>query len=329
MKHFPSLALVPVAAFLATLACSQGADDAGKAAPQTELVIRDGAGKEQKLKAWKFTQGTRHLTWLAPPGKEPEKKGDAPPGPEALEFREENSTTFANGILTLIPLDRIRSVEYNHEKDLVSVRVAGEKADSDETLTGSTRFRVINKIAIDAEVDKGSLGVAEVKFLGGMGKGIKGITFPAPKSAPAPMGRPAAVVVVDKEKRTDMAVTDLRALYHFTVGGEKLSPLLHFKKTLKVDVGQIKKLARTENEEGGEIVWQVTLKDSEETLTLLQMVTLDGKDAQLVGLVGLVPAGYKLFPPHVIGSIEFDPAKEPAKEPEKDQEPAKKPGADQ
>ena len=30
-----------------------------------------------------------------------------PAGPEALEFREDDSTLYENGILTLIPLDRL------------------------------------------------------------------------------------------------------------------------------------------------------------------------------------------------------------------------------
>src|SRR4051794_19183532 len=68
-----------------------------------EALLVDAAGKEQKLKAWKWAAGARHLTWLEqkdpvktmePPD---EKKGKAPPkgpavhpaiGPAALEFRE-------------------------------------------------------------------------------------------------------------------------------------------------------------------------------------------------------------------------------------------------
>src|SRR5579872_3738653 len=85
------------------------------------LVVTDGNGKEHKLKTWKFTSGTRKLSWLAAADKEadPKDKPDgketaqpkAPPkaqpaaGPEALEFREENSTNFREGIMTFVPLD--------------------------------------------------------------------------------------------------------------------------------------------------------------------------------------------------------------------------------
>src|SRR5438128_1743779 len=92
--------------------------------PEGTLVVVDAAGKEQKLKAWKFVAGTRHLSWLATPvpakecdDKEPAKgdKPKPPAGPEALEFREENSTTFRNGILTFVPLDRLRAIDYDAE----------------------------------------------------------------------------------------------------------------------------------------------------------------------------------------------------------------------
>lgn len=265
------------------------------------LLLRDNMGKEQKLKSWKWTQGARPLTWLL----EETRKTPSPEVPLALEFREENSTAFVNGVITLIPLDRIRALDYNAENDSVSVQVTTSKPDHNETLKGWTKYRGINKIAIDAEVDKGDLGLAEVKFLGGVSKGIKGMKFPNPVLGPPLVGRAATVTVLDKDQKTEIPVHDLRVLYRFIHGGEKLISLLHFKKTLKVDVAQIKKINRADNEEGSDLIWQVTTGNADETLTLLQMVTIDEKDAQLVGLLGKVSVGYKLFPPHVIGGIEF------------------------
>src|SRR5262249_49329875 len=135
------------------------APEPGKSGP---LLIVDGAGKEQKIKAWKFSQGTRHLTWLAPPAAEkPEpkakdKNGKAPPakarpaiGPEALEFRDEHSTNFVDGILTLVPLDRIRSLDYDADKQSVSLKLLAFGG-GDETLAGTTKFRGINKLTIEA-----------------------------------------------------------------------------------------------------------------------------------------------------------------------------------
>ena len=96
----------------------------------------------------------------------------------------------------------------------------------------------------------------------------------------------------------------MQPLYRVT-GGETLSPLLFFKKTLKIDVAKINRITVTES--GNETAWGIVMKDGgEESLSLLTNVTLDGKPAALAGFVGRVPAGYKLFPIHVIEEIQFD-----------------------
>jgi len=229
--------------------------------------------------------------------------------------REDNSTTWANGVLTLVPLDRLRSVEFNAEKETIAVRVAtSAKPEQDLTLTGSTEFQGINKLGIEAEVDKGELGVADVRFSGGTPKGIRGVRFPAPK-LPAEVvkdARQAAVSYGDKKSKHVANVTELQAIYR-TADGEVLSGLLFFKKTIKVDMAKLKKIV-PHKEEGtlNEPVWGVTLKSGgdEETLTLMTRVQLDGKDAQLEGILGRVPAGYKLFPVHLLTEIEFDVKKD-------------------
>jgi len=311
----------------ATLLVTEADETPSRPADPGTLIVIDSAGKEQKLKSWKFSQGVRHLAWLAPAAEDPEPapkdikpaRGPRPKvprqvaGPEALVFREESSTNFVNGILTLIPLDRLRALDYDPEMEAVIAKAAtGDK--TDETLTGTVKYRGINKIAIEAEVDKGDLGIAEVKYLGGVPRGIKGLRFPSPKPLAPPMGRPATVTVLDKAKKTVLPVTDLQALYQTVDGGEKLLPLLMFKKTLKIDVAKVKKIVAGEGE-GGDVVWQVALKDgNDETLTLLQTIHHEGKELVLEGLLGKVPAGYKLFPIHTIGEVEFEPAKEPGGE---------------
>lgn len=337
MYRFKPLLLVLALGLLGVLSlCAGSAEDAvSQDAPKSELtslIVLDSAGKEQKLKTWKFVQGTRRLAWLAPaaegtdpgskaPAREPAtpkkvgaKQGPALPavGPEALAFREENSTTFVNGILTLIPLEQLHSLDFDAEKQLATARVTlRDKADEEITLTGTTKYEKINKIAVEAEVDKGDLGVAEIRYLGGVARGgIRGLRFPAAKKVQAPAGRPATVSIQDKGKKTEMPVSDLQALYRVANGGERLSPLLFFKKTLKLDVAKIRKIIATDGE-GQDPSLQVTLKDgNEETLTLLQSVTLDDKPATLEGLLGRVPAGYKLFPIHTVGEVEFEPAGE-------------------
>jgi hypothetical protein len=90
-----------------------------------------------------------------------------------------------------------------------------------------------------------------------------------------------------------------------------------FKKTLKLEVAELQKLVTVDSKaaEGKEM--DVTLKDGHsDTLTLLKTGKLDDKDATLMGLVGRVPGGYKLFPVHTIAEIQFDELKE-EKKPEK------------
>jgi hypothetical protein len=286
------------------------------------LIIIDGAGKEHKIKAWKITQGLRPLAWLAPVEKkepEPEKKEDKKGrekktlhGPPALEFREENSTNFVEGITTLIPLEHIRSIDYDPDTDGVSVAIAtGDDKDGDVVLKGTTKFRGINKLTIEAEVDKGDLGIAEVKFLGGAPKGgIRAVRFPAPKAAAKlPEGRVANISTTDKKDKGPFKVTDLKALYRMGNDSERLLPNIFFKKTLKVDLSKLEKVQKgeTSKEEGTE--WIVKFKEGEEhTLSLLFNMP-DDATTHLEGLVGQVPGGYRVFPITLIAGIEFEDEK--------------------
>ncbi|HVS35335.1 MAG TPA: hypothetical protein VMS17_07105 [Gemmataceae bacterium] len=273
------------------------------------LTVVDASGKEQKVTGSKFTLGTRRLAWLAPAGGlEKPAPAATPAGPEALEFRDDDSTLYEDGILTLIPLDRLRSLEWDNDKEEVTAHIAvGPKADDEATLSGPTGYKGINKIVLEAEVDKGDMGVADFKYLGGVPKGIRGLKFPSAKAPEAsPAGRPAVVTTVYKDKKTTNKVADLQPLYK-TAAGEQLSPVLWFKKTLKVDVSKIQKIAVNDSED--EPAWTVTDKDGEQTLTPLLKTTIDGKPAQLAGLLGRVPEGYKLFPAHTISEVQFDAEK--------------------
>ena len=306
-----------------TALVAMAADEPAKADSKV-LIVTDNGGKEHKLKTWKFTAGTRHLAWLAAAEKEPEPKEKpeaketaqrkapprekaAPGGPEALEFREENSTNFKDGILTFVLLDRLRSLEYDNKDEKVTLTAAtGDPNNKEVTLTGWTKFVGSNKITIEAEVDKGDLGIAEVKFLGGVAKGVNAIKFPAgAEIKAAPEGRSAFITAPSeaKEKSTH-DVRDLQALYR-VAEGQVLSPFLFFKKTIKVDLAKVGKITVTKS--GNDTAWGLSMKaGGEESLTLLTTVTLDGKPAVLEGFVGRVPAGYKLFPVHTIEEVQFD-----------------------
>lgn len=321
MRTLLALFALPLLTVLALAADKEPAKDAPRPADGGALVVIDAAGKEQKLKSWKIVGGTRRLGWLAPAGPAPKKaapKDDdekaAPAGPEALAFREGEEIHFVEGVLTLVPLDRVRSVDYDGEKETVTAKVV-VPGGGEESLVGSTKYKGINKLALEAEIDKGDLGVAEVRYSGGGPKGIRGIRFPgtgAPAAGPA--GRSATVTSIDGMTKSTHKVSDLMPLYRFDDGREKLVPTLFFRKTLKIDIGKVRRLAAGETDKD-DPAWQVQLKDgSDESFVLLTAPEIEGHKAHLEGLVGRVPAGYKLFPAATISEVVFEAAE---KAPEK------------
>lgn len=310
MKKHRSIPLFFVAALTVFI---EAAEDKPKPAEPGTLIIIDVAGKEQKLKTWKFTDGVRRLGWLAPAtatdsddDQKAASKGKRQPatGPEALAIRAEMEIEYLEGILTLIPLQQLAAIDFDNEMGTIAAQVG--EGDAAEKIVGSTKYKRINKLVIEAEVDKGDLGIAEIKYLGGVSRGIRGVRFSAPKAAPSlPQGRRALVVSSDgKSKTSQHKVVDLLPLYRLPNGSEKLLPTILFRKTLKLDLGTIKKIVAAGGDEGG---WQVTRKEGEEeTLTLLPSIPYEGKSARLIGFVGRVPVGYKLFPASAIAEITFD-----------------------
>ncbi|HKI37302.1 MAG TPA: hypothetical protein VKA46_35945 [Gemmataceae bacterium] len=297
------------------LACAAvvAADPPPAAAPT--LVVVDSNGKEQKLKSWKFVAGTRPLGWLAPaapakekdekPADKPAKPADA--GPEAIEFREDKSPPLKQGVLTLLLPQHLRALEYDSEKQTVTANIVlSEKADGDLQLTGSTGYVGINTITIEAEVDKGDAGIADVKYQAGVPKGVRAIRFPSPKPSGEDKGRPAFIALEYKKKKTSEDVFDLQPLYRLADKSERLLPTLPFKKTLKLDVSKMAHLVAV-GYDGDDTECRVTTKDGEEqTYTLLKTTLIDGKVATLEGLVGKIRGGYKLFPTESWGDMHLD-----------------------
>jgi hypothetical protein len=288
-------------------------------------VLVDASGKEVKLTNPSFTEGVRRLGWLAKPEDKPgpdtpppgKAKAKRPPtkafGPEALVIRDAGKFNFAEGVVALVPLTQVRQVNFDPEKRTLTVRVAtNEKPDDDITLTGTTLYKGNNKLTLEAEVDKGALGVAAVTYQGGIARGgFRELRFLNPALAPPTPGRAAVVVSADKDLRREDKVTDLQPLYRLADGREVLSPTLLFKKTLRLDVSKVASLTQTDSE-GDDVVWKVTATDSESAdLTLLTTGSINEQDATLVGLVGRTPYGYRLFPPRRIVSILFDATEAP------------------
>ncbi|MCE9534499.1 MAG: hypothetical protein K8T89_25765 [Planctomycetes bacterium] len=272
-------------------------------------VVTDPNGKEVSLRKWKIVFGTRKIGWL------PEKI-------DVFEVREFGSTTFKEGVLTLVPMASIQSIRYEYDKETAHIEVAG----LDKPLQGTTKYKDINMITIEAEVDQGTSGVADLRYRGGLIKGgFKEVKFPKAVALAAPAkGELFSFLVAPEGKgksATVMTATNVQALYRLADGTEKPLSWLMFKKTLKVEMADIQKLHVGEyNVKEKTAECDVQKKDGTQiTVTLLSSVMVDGKPATLIGLMGQVPAGWKLFPIHTF--TEFQPGD--LKIEEKNEEPKK------
>lgn len=293
--HWPLLLGVTFAGL--TALCATAADEPAKT-DAGALVVTDSNGKEHTLPTWKFATDTRRLNWLAPKDKPTE-------GPEALEVRELDSTSFAEGVVTLVPLDRLRALQYDAKAATVKLTAAtGVKATDTTTLTGSTGYKNTNRPTLEGQADKGT---EKLTFLCGVDKGIKAAKFPVSKVAAQPVGRPAVLTTRrNGDDATTHKMSDFQPLYRFADGREVLSPTLYCK-TAKVDLAKVTLLKRTAGLDGATVwIFSFQGKANDDTLTLLPTAMIDGKEATLVNFVGRVPAGYKLFPTLLIDEVEFD-----------------------
>ncbi len=258
------------------------------------LTAIDSAGKEIKLKSWKFVQGTRRLPWAST---EKDKKD----GPEYLEFREQNSTLYKDGIVTFVPLNSVRKISYNAKDRTLTITVAAKSKDI--FIKGPAKFVGINKLIVEAEADLGELGSAAVKHRIGDKKGLRSISFAEPQPLEVPDGEPIKVTGRDND-RTKHSLFSLTPLY-MTKSGAVLIPKLMFKKTVKVDFNKITKLKNVlpAKKTQASYDFEVTLPSGQtHTLTLIRdKHPVDDKlAARLLGLFGKSATGYKLFAPHTV-----------------------------
>ncbi len=259
-------------------------------------TVTDSAGKELTLKKWKIVAGTRKLSWAE--GK-----------PESFEIREVGSTSFKDGIITFVAMSRVQEVTWDYEKETMTVRVAG----LEKPLIGTTKYKDINVLTIEAEVDQGKSGVADLRFRGGPIKGgIRGIKFPNAKAPEKmPEAGPAFAFTVPPEAKSKAGpavhqASGFQALYRTSNTEEKLLPYLMFKKTLKVEIANIGRLTvGAYNAKDHTAECELKQKDGMDlSVSLLASFPIDGKPATLLGFVGTVPAGYRLFPIHTISQFE-------------------------
>ena len=253
-----------------------------------EATVTDADGKEVKVSGVRFGTGTRRLAWA--PGAEDKK------GVLALELREPHSTTYAKGIVTYVPVGSIESIKYDYDKQAAAVAVKGVP----EPLIGTLQYRGINALAFDGTVDDKT-----TKFSGGtFAKGhIKAVAFAGAK--PVPERKAAAWhVQIDQAKAMDptLKAGNFKFLYQYAGGVEELSEtaLVSKGEPLKLDdtVSQLTLLAVDQNRHVA--VVEVRTGETERVVVVPQDVEKDGKKGVLVGMVGEVDAGWKVFPLHTV-----------------------------
>lgn len=270
------------------------------------LPLIDAGGKDVVLTKWKIVFGTQKLAWL------PDKI-------EAFVMREVGSTTFKEGVQTFIPLSQIEAIRYEYDKETVNVQVAGVE----KPLQGTIKFKDINTIVLTAEIDQGKSGVADVRYTGGLIKGgFKEVKFPGAKTPTAPPVKGdlfSFQIVPETKGKTGvvMSALNIRGLYRFGDGSEKLLPWLMFKKTLKIDLNDIQRMQVMSYSVKDKTAECEVIKkdDSPLMLTLLGSVLIDDKPATLIGLLGQVEAGWKLFPIHTFTEFQQGEIKVEEKKP--------------
>lgn len=263
----------------------------------TEATITDAEGKSVKVAGVKFGAGTRRLGWLADP------KGstdDAKKGPLALEIREANSTTYAKGILTLVPVSAIESIKYDYEKQVATFGVKGLP----DPLTGTLRFKGLNALAFSGGVD----GKTTTFSGGAFAKGnVKGVTFPDAKPLTVKKLANPWAVQIDQPKGDNPTLTvgSLKFLHVFPGGVEVLTDATATRKgdALKLDgVTSVTTLAVDLNTQFA--IVEVQAGGTDKLVVLPLQVEKDGKKGTLAGFVGEAEVGYKLFPLHTIKTMK-------------------------
>ncbi len=266
-------------------------------AAEFPAVVTDAEGKEVKLPAARLTIGTRRLGWLADPKS---ATPDGKLGPIAMEFREPHSTAFQSGVVTLVPVSALESVKYDAAKQTAAVKVAGVA----EPLAGSTAFKGVNALGLETGEPK-----AATKYLGGSAKGgLQAVAFPEAKPLDRkPIGGPAWQITIDHTKANNptLTVTGLRFLVA-SGKSESLLATLPAKKGMPLDLTTAPRFEVLAVDATRKLAVVEVAKDDIRVLSLAPEI--DGKPGALVGLLGEVPAGWKLFPLHTV--LKAEKAKE-------------------
>jgi hypothetical protein len=271
---------------------------AAGAADPTAATVTDGEGKELKVAALKFGAGAHRLAFLADPAG---ASDDAKKGPLALELREPLSTTYKVGVVTYVPLASVESVRYDYDKKAARVAVKGVP----EPLVGTLEYQGLNVLSFGGTAD----GKAAT-FVGGSPKkgSVRAVGFADARPVPARKGGSAWLVQIDQPKAMDptLKASNVKFLYQFPGGAELLTDTAAVRKgpALKLDdaVSGLVPVAVDLNAHTAAVEFQMA--DGSEKVLVLSPLEKDGKKGVLVGLLGEVEAGWKLFPLHTVKSLK-------------------------
>lgn len=271
---------------------------AGAADGPAEATVTDAEGKDVKVSGLKFGLGTQRLAWAADPNGTTE---DAKKGPLALIVREPHSTTFKLGVITYIPVGSVDSIKYNYEKKVAMVSVKGLA----EPLAGTLEYTGLNVLTFGGTAD----GKAATFSGGSLKKGsIKAVAFPDAKPVAVKKGPALWQVQIDQPKAMDptLKASNFKFLYQFPGGVEVLTDTAAVRKgdPLKLDdaLKSLAPIAVDPNNHTAAV--EVQVGDGPEKVVILLPIEKDGKTGVLVGLVGEVDAGWKLFPLHTIKGMK-------------------------
>jgi len=273
------------------IALSRAAD------PVSEVVtVTDADGKTVKLAKPKFTTGVKRLSWL--------NSAKSADGPLAFEVREADSTNYAKGVVTLIPLSTLEAVTYDTGKQSVAVAVAGLKA----PLSGTTQFKGMNTLGVEGDGGK---------FVGGVPKtGVKSIAFEGAKPLAE---RPKGInwlITIDQPKSNNpkLKVANLKALASLPGGREVLLdslPTWHGP-PIKFAPADVRfepiEILGVDPVRGVTFGWVISnpAESKAHSPFVPFSVPIEKQKGTLLGLLGEVPGGWKFFPWHTVAKIERD-----------------------
>ncbi len=261
-----------------------------------EAIVADAENKEVKVTDLKLGTGVRRLTWLTDTDTEDAKKGLL-----VLELREPHSTSYAKGIITYVPVNSVESVKYDYDKQVASVGVKGLA----EPLAGTLQYKGINVLTFSGAADGKPTSFSGGAFTKG---NIKGVSFAGASPLPARKGVSAWQVQIDQPKAMDptLKVGELKFLYQFPGGNEVLVDAVtpYKSEPLKLDSSVQSYTTLAVDPNTRVIAAEVQVGDKERVVVLMPTLEKDGKTGTLVGVVGEVEAGWKLFPLRTIKNMK-------------------------